>query len=104
MAQWRGLRVRGLAFLSHVRMLEDVQPFSVSGHQAVLDAVMDHLHEVSRSCRTAVQISVFSGAVPPLPAGGGRRRAAAGSKRAEYGIKTLDRRFRTTNHQAVATL
>jgi hypothetical protein len=58
----------GLRFLrADVGMLEDVETFGVGGHQAVLDAVVDHFDEVSGAGRAAVQI-------PALRRGHRRRR------------------------------
>ena len=62
-------------------VLQDVAALGVRGHEAVLDAVVDHLHEVARRRRAAVQVAVLGGAAEPLAAGrardGARRRAPA---------------------------
>ena len=47
-AQRRGLGVDLALGAAHVGMVQDVQALGVGSHQAVLDAVMDHLHEVAR--------------------------------------------------------
>ena len=40
-------------------MVEDVEALGVGRHHAVLDAVMDHLDEVTGAHRSAVQIALL---------------------------------------------
>ena len=42
-----------------VRVLQHVQAFGIRRHDAVLDAVVDHLDEVAGAVRAAVQVSAF---------------------------------------------
>ena len=53
-------RHRPPLLLAGVGVAQDVEAFRVGGHHAVLDAVVDHLDEVARAARTAVQIALFS--------------------------------------------
>ena len=70
----RGLGVlAALVIQADVGVLEDVEAFRVGGHQAVLDAVVDHLHEVAGAVAAAVQIALRRRAVRGAL---GRRRAA----------------------------
>src|ERR1700692_50446 len=85
-------------------MRENVQPLGISGHESILDAVVDHLHEVSATGRTAVQISIFRRALAGRAAGRRIGIALSRSERPEYGIEALHRCPGTTNHQAVSTL
>ena len=63
-AQRRDLGAGGLAaLLADVGVLDDVEALGVGGHEAVLDAVVDHLDEVARARRAAVQVAVLGGAV-----------------------------------------
>ena len=39
--------------------MQQVEPLGVGGHQPVLDAVVHHLHEVTRTGRAAVQVAPF---------------------------------------------
>ena len=73
-AQRRGFGIDGALLLAGVGVAKDVQPLRVGGHDAVLDAVVDHLDEVARAARTAVQVAVFGGAAYLLPTGRARRR------------------------------
>ena len=47
-AQRRRLGVDRVRLLPDGRLLQDVEPLGVRGHEPVLDAVVDHLHEVAR--------------------------------------------------------
>src|SRR6188768_1764590 len=55
-----GIRVRRA--LARVCLAEQVEPFGISGHQAVLDAVVNHLHVMAGAARAAMQIAVRRGA------------------------------------------
>src|SRR2546429_5273522 len=48
---------RSTLFLAHVGVAQDTQPLSIGGHEAVLDAVVDHLDEMAGAVGTAVQRS-----------------------------------------------
>ena len=65
-------------------ILQDLEALGVGLHEAVLDAVVDHLDEVPRADRAAVQPAV-------------RR-----SERVEHRRQPLDGRLRAADHQAVA--
>ena len=66
MAQGRRLGV-GLALLfSDIRLAQDSESFCVRGHHTVLDAIVDHLHEVPRAVGTAVKIAQLRRAVDVL--------------------------------------
>ena len=81
-----------------------LRPFRVGGHQPVLDAVVDHLHEVARACRAAVQIAVLG----RRGLAGGAVRAGRGldarRDRAEDRVEPLDRLPLAADHQAEASL
>ena len=68
MAQRRGLGIDGVLALADVGVAQDVQAFGIRRHDAVLDAVVDHLDEVAGTVRPAVQETLL----------GARRRAARG--------------------------
>src|SRR5271155_2188411 len=77
--------------LAGVGVLENVKTFGVGGHEAVLDAVMNHFDEVSRAAGATVEIAVFSGAAGNFfAAGSAIDVAASGSESFEDGIQVLD--------------
>ena len=88
-AQRRRLGVDRVRLLADVGRLEDAQAFRVRGHDPVLDAVVDHLHEVARAARPAVQVAVLGGAADLLAARRAIDVAAARGERLEDGIETL---------------
>ena len=85
-------------------MAQDIQAFRVGGHHAVLDAVVDHLDEVARATRAAVQIAVFGGAADLLPAGRARSLIDTWGQRGEDRVEALDDGIFAADHQAVAAL
>ena len=68
-------------------MVEDVEAFGVGGHEAVFDAVVDHLDEVAGAVGSAVEVAVFGGAAELLAAGGARSYADAGGEGFEDGVE-----------------
>ena len=103
-AQRRRLGVRLLRVQADVRVLEDVQALGVRLHQAVLDAVVDHLHEVARAGRAAVQPALLLGCRVALAAGGAHGGADAGCERLEHRREAADGLVVAADHQAVAAL
>src|SRR5687768_18568210 len=95
-------------------MVQDVEAFGKGGHEAVLDAVVHHLHEVTGTDRAAMEVAVLG----RRGRAGSRARAAlfrAGSRRAGGGIdarrqagedriEASDRFWFASDHQAVAAL
>ena len=55
----RGLGVSFALLEPCARVLEDAEPFREGGHEPVLDAVVDHLHEVPGAALAAVEIAVL---------------------------------------------
>src|SRR5207237_6635007 len=86
------------------RPAHDVEAFGIGLHQAVLDAVVHHLHEVPRARRAAVEVARFRAAAPLFTT----RRAGyitdAGRQRAKDRLEAVDRGLGTTDHQTVAAL
>src|SRR5262249_9374610 len=85
-------------------VFEDVEALGIRLHDAVLDAVVDHLDEMAGPGGPAVQITFLRGARHFLPARRARDVAAAGRQRLENRVEALHRLFRATDHHAVPTL
>ena len=102
--QWRGLCVDRMLFLAHVGVAQDTQPLSVGGHEAVLDTVVHHLDKMAGAVWTAVQVTLFGGAVQLLAARRARDVPRARRQRREDCIEVLDHVLFATNHHAVAAL
>src|SRR5262249_5646813 len=104
LAQRRGLGVVGAPLPPGTGVLQDVEPLGVSGHQAVLDSVVDHLHEVTGAGGPAVDIAGLAGPRPPR--GGARPRPGptTGRQRLENRTEMTAPPLRPADHQAVAAL
>src|SRR5690242_11074162 len=85
-------------------MLQNVQALGVSSHQAVLDAVVHHLDEMSGARRAAVQVAFFGGVTHFFAPGSSLDIAAPGCERLEDRIKPLHNVRFPANHLAVAAL
>ena len=91
------------ATVGFARALHDVEALGDRLHDAVLDAVVDHLDEVARADGAAVQVAVFGGAA----AFATRRaldRAAARRERLEDRIEPRHDLGVAADHHAVAAL
>ena len=83
---------------------QDVEAFGVRLHQAVLDAVVDHLDEVAGAGRTAMQVATRGGARLAFASGRRRNARLARCERRENRLEARDRFGRAAHHQAVAAL
>ena len=90
--------------LADVSIAQDVQAFGISGHQAVFDTVVNHLHKVAGAMRATVQKAFFSGAGASRAAGCGRGRRSTWGQRREDWPQLLELRRLAADHQAVTTV
>src|SRR5262252_6542646 len=91
--------------LADVGGLQDAEPHGVGGHDAVFDAVVNHLDEVACAIWPAMQIALLGGTAGLLTPRRARYLVAhAGSQPGEDWIEVLDHRVLTTDHHAVASL
>src|SRR5579864_1371056 len=100
-AEGRCFRIGFAARLAGVGVLEDVQTLRVSGHQSVFDSVVDHLDEMPRAGRAAMQITFFGGAAGFFAARSALRIATSWSQCFEDGIEMFDDIRFATDHLAV---
>ena len=89
LAQRRDLGARLRLLRAGVGVVQDVQALGVGGHDPVLDAVVDHLHEVAGAGRAAVQVAVLGGRRRPAAPGVARR---ASPRRGRCDLKIGSRR------------
>ena len=90
--------------LADVGRAQDVQALGVGGHQAVLDAVVDHLDEVAGAVRSAVQVALLRRAAGLLAARRALDVADAGRQRGEDRVEMLHHVRLAADHHAVAAL
>src|SRR5262249_18396371 len=98
-AQWRGLGVDGSGGLARVGVPDDGQALGDGAHHPVLDAVVDHLHEVAGAAGPAVQVRLGGGAVAG-PVRRGLGAAATGGDAREDRAESADRPLRAADHEA----
>src|ERR1700720_4236289 len=103
-AQGSSLGVDLAISLADVGVMENVQTFGISSHQAVLNAVVHHLHEVARTGRPAMEVAFFRSAWLLFPSGGALYIAAAWREGLENRIQMRHHLPLTADHLAVAAL
>src|SRR5215510_7314630 len=91
--------------LADIGGLQDAQAFGVCGHDAVLDAVMDHLDKVTGAIGAAMQVTLFGGPTNFFASRRARYLVAhARSQPSEDWIEVLDHRVLTADHHAIPSL
>src|SRR5216117_1929196 len=93
-----------MALLADIGGAYDAQPLGVGGHDPVLDPVVDHLDEVARPVRPAVEIPLLGRAVGLLASRSARDVAGAGRQPGEDRIEALDHLRLAPDHHAVPAL
>src|SRR5437879_13544916 len=93
-----------MALLADIGGAQDAQPLGVGGHDPVLDSVVDHLDEVARAVRPAVEIPLLGRAVDLLASRSAGEIAGAGRQPGEDRIETLDHLRLASDHPAVPPL
>ncbi len=83
---------------------QDVEALRIGLHQAVFDAVMDHLDKAAGAARAAMHIAARDAGVASLAAGGNRNGSRARRQGGEDRIEMIDHVFVATDHHAVAAL
>src|SRR5260370_26345224 len=82
---------------------QNIHPFCVRGHEPVLDPVMNHLYEMARAVRTAMQVAMLCRAARDLfTPGRPRRRIERRRERRENRIEMLDDAGLAADHLAEA--
>src|SRR5262245_10209875 len=90
--------------LSRVRVAHDVEAFGVGLHQAVLDAVVNHLDEMTRACGAAMQITFFRRALYVLAARSAGDPPSTGREGFEDRLEAPEDLFLAADHQTIAAL
>src|SRR5262245_31014312 len=90
--------------LACVRTAQHAKSFGVGSHDSVLDAVVDHLHEVTGAVRSAVKVAALGRAAELLAPGRAFDVARAGCQGGENRIEALHDVALAADHHAVAAL
>src|SRR5205823_12023608 len=91
-----------MGLLPDIGGAQDADALRVSRHDAVFDAVMDHLDEVAGAVRPAMQVTVLGSAADVLTARSGRYIASARSQRGKQRVEMPDNLCFAADHHAVA--
>src|SRR4029453_8591134 len=104
-AQRRRFGIDLMFLLAYVGGSQDTQALGVGGHDAVLNAVMNHLDEVPGAVWPAMQIALLGGTACLLTSRGARYLVAhARSQPGKDWVEMLDHSVLTADNHAVTTL
>src|SRR4029450_9591148 len=104
-AQRRCFGIDLMFLLAYVGGSQYTQSLGVGGHDAVLNAVMNHLDEVAGAVWPAMQIALLGGTACLLTSPGARYLVApAGSQPGKDWVEMLDHIVLTADHHAVTSL
>src|SRR5712692_3207228 len=87
-----------------IRVGQDVEALCVGLHQAIFDAVVNHLDEMPGTGRTAMEVTFVRSALLLLAPGRAGNLAASWCKGPEDGLEMSESLFFSPDHQAVASL
>src|SRR6187402_1197360 len=87
-----------------IGVLEDVEAFGIGLHQAVFDAVVDHLDEMPGADRAGMDVALLDAGIAPLTSLRAWNVAGAGRERGEDRIEPIDHLFLAADHHAIATV
>ena len=103
-AQRRCLGIRSALLLADVGVAQDIQPLRIGCHDAILNAVVDHLDKVACATWAAVQVAVLGCAAYLLSSRRARRRIHLWGQSGKDWVNALDDGIIPADHQAVAPL
>src|SRR5260370_5988616 len=104
-AKWRCLGIGGVQLIPNIRRAQNTEPLGIRRHQSVLDAVVDHLDEMTGAVLPAVEVAMLGGAGRRLLSP--RRARAIASTRGEGlvdRIQPLHRLVPPPDHPPLAAL
>src|SRR5260370_34357272 len=87
-----------------IGVLQDVKSFGIGLHQAVFDAVMDHLDEMPGADRAGMDIALLDPGIASLAPRGARDIADARRERGENRVEPVDHGLVAADHHAIAAL
>src|ERR1700722_897309 len=87
-----------------IGVLQNIETLGIGLHQAIFDAVVNHLDEVSGADRPGVNVALLDPAIAALASRGAWDIADARRQRREDRIKAIHPRLVAADHHAVATL
>ena len=89
---------------SMLAFLQNVEALGIGLHQAVFDAVVDHLDEVAGADRAGMDIALLDARIAAVAPGRARNIADARRQRREDRVEPIDDRLVAADHHAIAAL
>src|SRR5579863_6944151 len=87
-----------------IGVLQDVETFGIGLHQAIFDAVVNHLDEMPGADRTGVDVALLDPGIASLAPASAGDVADARRQRSEDRIEAIDHRLVAADHHAIAAL
>src|SRR5260370_4277636 len=87
-----------------IGILQDVKTFGIGLHQAIFDAVMNHLDEVPGADRAGVDVALLDPGIASLAPAGARNVADARRQYREDRIEPIHHRLIAADHHAIAAV
>src|ERR1700759_979935 len=87
-----------------IGVLEDVEAFGIGLHQAIFDAVVDHLDEMPGADGAGMDVALLDAGIAALTSVGARDVADARRKTCEDRIEPVDDGLVAADHHAIAAL
>src|ERR1700688_889373 len=87
-----------------IGILQDIETLGIGLHQAIFDAIVNHLDEMPSADRTGVDVTLLDPLITPLASAGARDVADARRQRREDRVEAIDHRFVAADHHAIAAL
>src|SRR5947199_10770905 len=89
---------------ANICMMQDVQALSVSGHDAVLNTIVDHFDEVTRTIGSTAKVPLFGSSPHLFSPSSACCCIDTRSQGREDRVEMLDNVLLTANHQAVPAI
>src|SRR5262249_3522723 len=102
-AQRGRFRIGVALLLPNISSFQHPKALGVCRHNAVFDAVVNHLDEMAGPVGTAMQVALFGGTLEFFAARGARDAADTGAEGGENGVQLLNHIGFAANHHAVST-
>src|SRR5262249_23694395 len=81
-----------------------MESFGIGLHEAIFDAVVDHLHKASCTASATMQIAKLDAGIAAFTAGGSRDVAGARSQGCKDRVEMLDPLLVAADHQTVSAI
>src|ERR1700709_614957 len=88
----------------YIGILQNIEAFGIGLHQAVFDAVVNHLDEVPCANRAGVNVALFDPGIAPFASPGAGDIADPGRERGEARVEAVYHGLVAPDHHAIAAV